>query len=57
MITVYNVRPCLTPAQDSQSVDHCGVGVCAHQAIGVEVPVMVEHHSSQVLQIDLVNDP
>ena len=47
----------LTPAQDTQSIDHCGVWVSAHQAVGVEVPIIFKHHSSQVLQVDLVNDP
>lgn len=51
------MRPCLTPAQDSQSIDHCSVGVCSHQAIRVEIAIMVKHHSGQVLQVYLVNNP
>lgn len=47
----------LTPAQDSQSINHCGVGVCSHQAVGVEETIMAKHDSGQVFQIDLVNDP
>lgn len=50
------MRHRLTPAQDSQSIDHGGVGVGSHQAIGVEIAIIVEHHSSQVLQVDLMND-
>ena len=48
---------CLTPAEDTQAINHGGVGVCAHQAVGVEVPLMVKHYSGQVLQVNLVNDP
>lgn len=51
------LRSPLTPAQDSQSIDHCGVGVCSHQAVRVEETIMAKHHSGQVFQIDLVNDP
>lgn len=51
------MRHLLTPAQNSQSIDHCGVGVRSHQAVRVEVAIMVKHHSGQVLQVDLVNDP
>lgn len=50
------MRHVLTPAQDSQSIDHCGVGVRSHQAVRVKVAIVVKHHSSQVLQVDLVND-
>lgn len=48
---------CLTPAEDTQAIYHGGVGVCAHQAVRVEVPLIVKHHSGQVLQVDLVNYP
>lgn len=51
------MKHCLTPAQNSQSIDHCGVGVRSHEAIGVKVAILVKHHSSQVLQVDLVYDP
>ena len=56
-MTNYRDTDCLTPAEDTQPINHGGVGVCAHQAVRVEVPFVVKDHSGQVLQVDLVNDP
>ena len=44
------------PAGDAQSVDHCGVAVCADQAVGVGHPVLDHHHTCEVLEVDLVHD-
>lgn len=46
----------LTPAEDTQTIDHGGVRVGAHQAVRIQEPILVKHHAGQVLQVDLVND-
>ena len=46
---------CLTPSQYPQSVDHGGVGVGAHNAVGVHQAVADVDHATQVLQVHLVN--
>mmetsp|Transcript_14449 Transcript_14449/g.26143 ORF Transcript_14449/g.26143 Transcript_14449/m.26143 type:complete len:879 (-) Transcript_14449:137-2773(-) len=48
--------PSDTPAQDPQAVDHGGVGVRAHQAVGVHQPLVVEHHPGEVLHVHLMHN-
>jgi len=46
----------LTPAQYAQSVDHGGVRVGAHHAVGVHQAVGPDvDHAAQLLQVDLVH--
>ncbi len=48
------------PAQDTQAVDHRGVGIGADQGVGIshrEIAVLVHHHHPrQILEIDLMDD-
>ena len=47
------------PSQHTQSVDHCGVRIRAHQSVGIREPLAVyffnKHHSRQILQVHLMN--
>lgn len=45
----------LTPAQDPQAVDHGGVGVGSHHAVGVNEAVSHLDHSGQMLKIHLMD--
>ena len=49
-----------SPAEHAQSVDHRGVGIGAHHRIGkgasASVRTVREHHSGEILEIDLVDD-
>lgn len=45
----------LTPAQDAQAVDHGGVGVGSHHAVGVHEAVSHLDHSGQMLKIHLMD--
>ena len=44
-----------TPAQDAQAVDHGGVRIGSHDAVGVDVTVAELDHSGQILHIHLVD--
>lgn len=46
----------LTPAYDSEAVDHGRMRVGADQAVWIEQAIVVEHDSRQVLEIDLMHD-
>ena len=46
----------LTPADDSQAVDHGGVRVGANQTVGVQHAVCLEDDTRQVLEVHLVHD-
>jgi len=48
-------RGCFTPAEDAQAVDHGGVRVGSHHAVGVDQTVADLHHPGQILQIHLVD--
>lgn len=45
----------LTPAQDAQAVDHGGVGVGSHHAVGVHEAVSHLDHPGQMLKIHLMD--
>ncbi len=45
-----------SPADDAQAVDHRGVAVRAHQAVGVRDAVFRQHDIREVFEIDLVDD-
>lgn len=45
-----------TPANNTESIDHGCVGVCAHHRIVVEEPVSLEDDSGKVLEVDLMNN-
>lgn len=44
----------LTPAQDTQTIYHGRVRVCANHAIGVQEILHVKNHSGQIFQVHLV---
>src|SRR6185437_14815675 len=44
------------PAQDAETVDHCGVAVGADAGVRVGDRVAVHHHAGQVFDVDLVHD-
>ena len=48
------------PAEYAESVDHCRVRIGSNEGIGVRDTLTIirarEHHLSEVLEIDLVND-
>ena len=46
----------LTPSENTQTVNHGGVRVCAHKAVWVEISILIKYHSCQILQIHLVDD-
>ena len=50
-----------TPTQHTQSIDHRGVGVSAHDSIRVghlgAVQITTENNAREILDIDLMNDP
>ena len=46
-----------TPAQDTQAVDHRGVGVGADAGVGVGLAVAHHDHARKVLDVHLVHDP
>lgn len=44
------------PADNTQPVDHSGVRVSTDDRVRVQGVRVGEHHSSQVLEVDLVHD-
>lgn len=46
-----------TPAKHAQAIYHGRVRVSAHNTVWIIVAVLIHHHSCQVLQIHLVDDP
>lgn len=46
----------LTPTKDTQTINHGGVRICAHQAVWVVISILIKDHSRQILQIHLVDD-
>lgn len=47
----------LTPAENSQAINHGSVGIRAHKAVWVIIAIVIKYHSCQILQIHLVDDP
>lgn len=46
-----------TPAKHSQAIYHGGMRVSAHHTVWIVVAILIHHHSCQVLQVHLVDDP
>lgn len=46
-----------TPAKHPQAIYHGGVRVSANHAVWIVVAILIHHHSCQVLQVHLVDDP
>ena len=42
-----------TPANNSQSIDHCCMRVCTNNTIRTQHVTRVEHHSAKILQVHL----
>ena len=45
-----------TPAQDSESIDHCGVRVGSDDGVRVRLSATSHHHAGQALDVDLMDD-
>ena len=45
-----------TPANDTETIDHSGVRVSAHNGVWVEDTVLLEDDASEVLKVDLMDD-
>jgi hypothetical protein len=45
-----------TPSSDTKTIDHGGVRVGTDKGVGVQEAIVVEHHSSKVFEVDLMNN-